>query len=49
MKRVRPIGCFNNIDSMKRIIYGVIHNLNNKWKDRPLKKFYTKDLTLPIL
>lgn len=33
-RRIRPMSCFNNAASCRRIIYGVISHLNNCWKER---------------
>ena len=38
-RRTRPMSCFNNDDSVNRIIYAIITRLNNKWKDKPLVEF----------
>jgi len=38
-KRVRPISCFNNTQSIERIVYAVISHLNDQWRRRPLKEF----------
>jgi putative transposase len=35
-RRTRPMSCFQNSDSVDRIIYGVIAHLNKSWKDKPL-------------
>jgi transposase-like protein len=35
-RRTRPMSCFQNADSVDRIIYGVISHLNNNWKGKPL-------------
>jgi putative transposase len=33
-RRIRPMSCFNNDDSCKRIIYGVVSYLNAHWQNR---------------
>jgi putative transposase len=33
-RRIRPMSCFNNPDSCRRIIYGIASHLNKRWKDR---------------
>lgn len=38
-RRTRPMSCFNNNDSLQRIIYAVFFRLNHNWKDNPLKLF----------
>lgn len=38
-RRTRPMSCFNNQDSVNRIIYAILTRLNNKWKDKPLVEF----------
>lgn len=38
-RRTRPMSCFQNDESVERIIYGVISRLNEHWKKNPLKKF----------
>ena len=38
-RRTKPMSCFNNDDSLQRIIYAVFYRLNNNWKDKPLKQF----------
>ncbi|MBC7334614.1 MAG: transposase [Actinobacteria bacterium] len=45
-RRTRPISCFENNASCSSIIFGVISHLNNYWKDKPIKRIYTKNLTL---
>ncbi len=35
-RRTRPMSCFNNNDSCRRIIYGVFHHLNKHWQERPI-------------
>jgi putative transposase len=38
-RRTRPMSCFQNTDSVERIIFGVISHMNEKWKEKPLKEF----------
>ncbi len=38
-RRTRPMSCFQNSDSVDRIIYGVITHLNKNWKGKPLLEF----------
>jgi putative transposase len=38
-RRTRPMSCFNNTDSVQRIVYAVFTKLNNKWKAKPLAEF----------
>lgn len=38
-RRTRPMSCFNNTQSIERIVFAVIHNLNTRWRNRPLKNF----------
>lgn len=38
-RRTRPMSCFNNNDSLQRIIYAVFYRLNTNWKVKPLKQF----------
>jgi putative transposase len=38
-RRIRPMSCFTNQDSVNRIIYAILSRLNNKWKDKPLAEF----------
>lgn len=38
-RRTRPMGCFNNYDSVSRIIYAIFNRLNSKWREKPLKQF----------
>ena len=33
-RRIRPMSCFNNAESCRRLIYGVISHLNKNWKER---------------
>lgn len=38
-RRTRPMSCFNNNDSLQRVIYAVFYRLNTNWKDKPLAQF----------
>jgi putative transposase len=38
-RRTRPMSCFNNNDSLQRIIYAVFYRLNTNWKVKPLTQF----------
>ena len=38
-RRIRPMSCFTNAQSVERIIYGVIKHLNDSWKEKPFIKF----------
>ena len=38
-RRTRPMGCFNNTDSVSRIIYAIFNKLNAKWETKPLAEF----------
>lgn len=38
-RRTKPMSCFNNNDSLQRIIYAVFYRLNHNWKDKPLDQF----------
>ena len=38
-RRTKTISCFNNSQSVDRIIYGVMNHLNNNWKDILLPNF----------
>lgn len=41
-KRTRPMSCFNNSQSIERIIYAILSHLNNNWRIKPLKEFTQK-------
>ena len=41
-RRTRPMSCFNNNESIERIIYAVMNRLNSQWKNDPLKEFTQK-------
>ena len=36
-RRTRPISCFQNSDSVHRIIYAIFYKLNKNWENKPLK------------
>jgi putative transposase len=38
-RRTKPMSCFNNNDSLERIMYAVFYRLNTNWKDKPLCQF----------
>ena len=38
-RRTRPMSCFNNTQSIERIVYAVLSHLNDQWGKRPLKEF----------
>jgi len=38
-RRTRPIGVFTNSQSLERIVYAVIHHLNETWMETPLLEF----------
>jgi putative transposase len=38
-RRTRPMSCFQNTDSVQRIIYAIFCRLNTKWKAKPLAQF----------
>ena len=38
-RRTKPMSCFNNNDSLQRIIYAVFYRLNTNWKAKPLTEF----------
>lgn len=42
-RRTRPMTCFTNDASCDRIIYAVMHHLNNQWHGRPLWKKSTQN------
>lgn len=41
-RRTRPMSCFNNVQSLERIVYAVLSHLNDQWGLRPLKEFTQK-------
>jgi transposase-like protein len=38
-RRSRPMTCFNNTQSIERIVYAVLSHLNDQWGKKPLKEF----------
>ena len=38
-RRTRPVSCFNNTQSIERIVYAVLSHLNDQWGRKPLKEF----------
>lgn len=38
-RRTRPMSCFNNTQSIERIVYAVLNHLNDKWRIKPLNEF----------
>lgn len=41
-RRTRPMTCFNNSQSIERIVYAVLNHLNSQWGLKPLKEFTQK-------
>jgi transposase-like protein len=41
-RRTRPMTCFNNVQSIERIVYAVLNHLNSHWGLKPLKEFTHK-------
>jgi transposase-like protein len=41
-RRTRPMSCFNNVDSIERIIFAVLSRQNDKWRIKPLQEFTQK-------
>lgn len=41
-RRTRPMSCFNNTQSIERIVYAVLSHLNDRWGMKPLKEFTQK-------
>ena len=42
-KRTRPMSCFNNVQSIERIVFAMLSHLNEQWGQHPLKEFTQKD------
>jgi transposase-like protein len=42
-RRTRPMSCFNNIQSIERIVYAVLSHLNDQWRVKILKEFTQKN------
>ncbi len=38
-RRTRPMTCFNNSQSIERVVYAVLSHLNSQWELKPLKEF----------
>lgn len=38
-RRTKPMSCFNNNDSIQRIMFAVFYRLNHNWKAKPLNQF----------
>ena len=38
-RRTKTMSCFNNNDSLQRIMYAVFYRLNTNWKEKPLEQF----------
>jgi transposase-like protein len=38
-RRTRPMSCFQNKESVDRIVYGVISHLNQAWREKPIPQF----------
>jgi putative transposase len=41
-KRTRPMSCFNNVQSIERIVFAMLSHLNEQWGQQPLKEFTQK-------
>ncbi len=41
-RRTRTMSCFNNVESIERIVFAVISHLNEKWEDTPINEFTQK-------
>jgi len=37
------MSCFNNVQSIERIVYAVLSHLNEQWGKKPLKEFTQND------
>jgi transposase-like protein len=42
-RRTRPMSCFNNVQSIERIVYAKLTHLNEQWGRKPLKEFTHND------
>lgn len=42
-RRTRPMSCFNNVQSIERIVYAKLTHLNEQWGQRPLREFTHND------
>jgi transposase-like protein len=38
-RRTRPMTCFNDVQSIERIVYAMLNHLNEQWGKKPLKEF----------
>jgi putative transposase len=38
-RRTRPMSCFNNVQSIERIVYAMLSHLNEQWGKKPLNEF----------
>lgn len=38
-RRTRPMSCFNNVQSIERIVYAVMSHLNDQWRIKTIKEF----------
>jgi len=38
-RRIRPMVCFVNVQSVDRILYSIFHRFNLEWKNRTLRVF----------
>jgi len=41
-RRTKPMTCFNNTESIERIVYAMLNHLNEQWGKQPLKEFTQK-------
>ena len=41
-KRTRPMSCFNNVQSIERIVFAMLSHLNEQWGHKPLREFTQK-------
>lgn len=41
-RRTRPMSCFNNVQSIERIVYAMLSHLNEQWGKKPLIEFTQK-------
>jgi putative transposase len=50
-KRTRPMSCFNNVQSIERIVFAMLSHLNEQWGQQPLRNLHRKldTTTMPIL
>jgi putative transposase len=42
-RRTRPMSCFNNVQSIERIVYAMLSHLNEQWGKKPLNEFTQND------